>query len=115
MLSNQEKTGLEQMYTEEMRKTEEALENPQTYEEWLAWKMMTEQDRREKAEEIARKLFGMWDWHGCLQEVNAPKGLARLANNWLKKNASKGQRVMEIKYPYSWESTYIIKSFGGEG
>jgi hypothetical protein len=37
----------------------------------------------EIAGEIARKLFGLWDWKSALRKIYAPSGLESLANQWL--------------------------------
>jgi hypothetical protein len=52
----------------------------------------------EVAEEIARKLFGLWDWRGALQEVHAPSGLQALINHWLH------TQVPVLAYAYVTES-----------
>jgi hypothetical protein len=56
----------------------------------------------EIASEIARKLFGLWDWQGALKIFYAPSGLESLANRWLRTHTAPElayARVVEIAYP----------------
>jgi hypothetical protein len=55
----------------------------------------------EIAGEIARKLFGLWDWKSALREIYAPSGLESLANQWLRTYTTPAlayARVVEISY-----------------
>jgi hypothetical protein len=66
----------------------------------------------EVAGEIARKLFGLWDWKSAIDEMYAPSGLETLANQWLRANATPAlanARVVEIDYR-GHASKYVSKS-----
>ena len=67
----------------------------------------------EIADEIVRKLFGLWDWRSALEAVYAPSGLESLANLWLRNQTPDlaYAYVVEVNYP-GHTSKYIASMRG---
>ncbi len=72
---------------------------------------MDQKERRTKAQETARKVFGTYNWQG-MKDVYAPSGLTRLANAYLRKTRPNGTnwKVTEKKLS-DGESVYYVGSF----
>lgn len=68
----------------------------------------------EIADEIVRKLFGLWDWRSERKKVYAPSGLESLANLWLRNQAPDlaYAYVVEVDYP-GYTSKYIAANLRG--
>lgn len=60
-------------------------------------KKLYEADRRIYAQRLARIAHGLSGWQG-VKEVRGPKGLVRLANNYLKAHVEGGAQVAERPY-----------------
>ncbi len=84
------------------------------------------EDNKQEAEKIARRLFGVYNWQGCLQEVSGYPGMAEYINrvvirkikpegsNWLVGEqqylADDGWLRSDDYFGYE-RSTYYIKRF----